>query len=219
MSGFFAWFYPGEAAAIGAAVVLLQITVAITAAAGAARGLAKRGAAPRHAIWLAALGCVLVSPVLVILTGRVGLVLVRFDLPKPQHVVETEPDEPRVESLPAPASAPSYPDRETAKRAEALNPITTTAPVLTDYRSTKGDMPVKPVVVAPTSPWRAVIGALFLTWAVGVAFLLSRLLHGCRVLARLRRAARPLGARRYADVLDAVASLLRITTLPPIRTS
>ena len=80
-------------------------------------------------------------------------------------------------------------------------------------------MEAKAVAAAPTDSWRTVIGALFLAWAVGSAFLLLRLLHGCRILASLRRTARPLDARRYAGVLDAVASLLRIKTLPPIRTS
>ncbi|HBI43120.1 MAG TPA: hypothetical protein DDY78_09740 [Planctomycetales bacterium] len=223
MSDFFAWFYPGDTAAIGAAVVLLQITVAIALAAGAARGLARRGAVPRHAVWLAALGCVLVSPVLVVLTGRVGLVLVRIDLPRPAPVVEAEPDGPQVESLRAPASAASAlvprRERETETPSVPPNPLTTAAPVPTVYRSANGTMEAKAVAVALTNPWRAVIGALFLAWAFGSAFLLLRLLHGCRILASLRRAAQPLDALRYAAVLDAVASLLRITTLPPIRTS
>jgi beta-lactamase regulating signal transducer with metallopeptidase domain len=219
MSDFFAWFYPGDATAIGAAVVFLQITVAIALAVVTAHALAKRGAAPRHAIWLAALGCVLVSPVLVVLTGRMGLVLVRIELPKSAPVVEAAADGPQVEVLPAPASEPPHREREAETPSVAPNPIAATKPILTDYRSANGTTEAKAVAVAPTNPWRAVIGALFLAWAVGSAFLLLRLLHGCRLLARLRRAARPLDARRYAGVLDSIASLLRITTLPPIRTS
>jgi beta-lactamase regulating signal transducer with metallopeptidase domain len=226
MSDFFAWFYPGDAAAIGAAVVLVQITIAITLAAGVACTLAKRGAPARHAAWLAALGCVLVSPVLVVLTGRMGLVLVRIELPKSAPVVEAAADGRWVESLTAPTSgampvSPAAPRREgeTEKPSIPPNPLTTAAPVPTVYRSANGTTEAKAVAVAPTNSWRAVIGALFLAWAVGSAFLLLRLLHGCRLLARLRRAARPLDARRYAGVLDAIASLLRITTLPPIRTS
>jgi beta-lactamase regulating signal transducer with metallopeptidase domain len=219
MSDFFAWFYPGDVAAIGAAVVLVQITIAITLAAGVACTLAKRGAPARHAAWLAALGCVLVSPVLVVLTGRMGLVLVRIELPKSAPVVEAAADGPQVEVLPAPASEPPHREREAETPSVAPNPIAATKPILTDYRSADGTMEAKTAAVAPTNSWRAVIGALFLAWAVGSAFLLLRLLHGCRLLARLRRAARPLDARRYAGVLDSIASLLRITTLPPIRTS
>jgi hypothetical protein len=220
MSDFFAWFYPGDVAAIGAAIVLLQITVAITLAVAAAHGLAKRGAAPRHAVWLAALGCVLVSPVLVVLTGRVGLVLVQIELPKSTPVVEATAEEPRVELLPAPVQpAPPRRESETEKPSAPPNQVATAAPSLPVYRSANDSIDAKAVPVAPTNRWHAVIGALFLAWAVGSAFLLLRLLHGWHVLAKLRRAARPLDARRYADVVDAVASLLRVTILPPIRTS
>ncbi len=48
MIDFLAWFYPGNAAVLGAAVVLLQITIVIALAAGAARWLraARRRATP-----------------------------------------------------------------------------------------------------------------------------------------------------------------------------
>jgi beta-lactamase regulating signal transducer with metallopeptidase domain len=64
-----------------------------------------------------------------------------------------------------------------------------------------------------------ILGGLFAAWAAGALLLLVRLAHGCCVLATLRRSARPLDARRYADVLDEVRAALGAAVLPPVETS
>ena len=101
MSDFFARFYPGDASAVGVAAVLLQINVVIALAAAAAR-VAKRRAALRHAVWLTALGCVLISPLLAVLAGRLGAGLVRIESPPARPPVVAEPMGPRRAVDPAP---------------------------------------------------------------------------------------------------------------------
>jgi beta-lactamase regulating signal transducer with metallopeptidase domain len=221
MSDFFARFYPGDATAVAAAAVLLQITVVIVLAAAAAR-LLKRKAALRHTVWLTALGCVFVSPFLAVLAGRLGVGLLRIESSHSRAPVEAEPNGPRVEPLAAPptAAAVSSPassqNRETAKPLVPPDPAPASARAATTQVSTISKAPDLPV---QADPWRAVGGALVLAWAVGAAFLLLRLLHGVRGLARLRRGAGPLHSPRKAAVLDAVRRGLGVEKLPPIRTS
>jgi beta-lactamase regulating signal transducer with metallopeptidase domain len=221
MSDFFARFYPGDAAAVAAAAVLLQITVVIALAAAAAR-LLKRKAVLRHTVWLSALGCVLASPLLAVLAGRLGVGLLRIESSHSRAPVEAEPNGPRVEPLAAPptAAAVSSPassqNRETAKPLVPPDPAPASARAATTQVSTISKAPDLP---GQADPWRAVGGALVLAWAVGAAFLLLRLLHGVRGLARLRRGAGPLHSPRKAAVLDAVRRGLGVEKLPPIRTA
>jgi beta-lactamase regulating signal transducer with metallopeptidase domain len=220
MSDFFARFYPGDTAAVAAAAAFVQITVVIVLAAAATR-LLKRRAALRHAVWLSALGCVFVSPFLAVLAGRLGVGLLRIESSHSRAPVEAEPNGPRVEPLAAPptAAAVSSPassqNRETAKPLVPPDPAPASARAATTQVSTISKAPDLPV---QADPWRAVGGALFLVWAVVAAFLLLRLLHGVRGLARLRRGAEPLNSPRNAAVLDAVRRGLGVEKLPPIRT-
>ena len=119
MSDFFARFYPGDTAAVGVAAVLLQITVVIALAAATVR-VAKRRAALRHAVWLTALGCVLVSPLVAVLAGRLGAGLVRIESPRARPPIVDEPMGPWAGPLTAPprmARPTKQPHRaRTAKR-------------------------------------------------------------------------------------------------------
>jgi beta-lactamase regulating signal transducer with metallopeptidase domain len=220
VSDFLAWFDPGAAVTRGAVAVGLQITVAIALAAGAVRGLAKRPAAVRHAVWLAALGCVLASPLVAFLAGCLGVGLVEIDLPRPP--IEVRPAAPVAESWPA-ASPGTGLDRAGERRRPPSSS--------NDSPRAQGEQPPLPAPApdsppeafaspdGPAHPWGAVVGGLFLLWAVGAAALMLRLLHGCLVLARLRRGARPLDARQWGGVLGSVRAALGIPALPPLLVS
>ena len=220
------WFDPGDAAALGAAVVMLQITAVIGLAAAAARWLA-RGAAARHVVWLAALGCVLVSPIIAAAAGRLGLALLRIELPGSSPAVEARPDGGRSKSEPIPiltappvsADAPR-PGRRSASAAGGTgracrsaarrsgDPAGASAIRCRNHRTDGDGAPCRrlahrPGRIVPGVGRRRRLPAL-------------RLLHGRRVLARWRRASRPADAWLPAAVLDAVRSILRVRNLPPI---
>jgi hypothetical protein len=99
VSGLLARLYPGNTAALGVAVVFLQITVAIMVAAVVARFIAKRAAAERHAVWRAALGCILLSPILVAVVARMNFVLFTIPLPWSQPAASVDAIGPRIGSL------------------------------------------------------------------------------------------------------------------------
>ena len=124
MIDFLAWFDLGDATALGAAVVLLQITAVIALAAAAARWLC--AARRRHTVWLAALGCVLASPIIAVVAGRLGLALLRIELPGRPPVAEARPDGGRGELEPIPVpTAPSVsadaPRRKAKRRRRRLH--------------------------------------------------------------------------------------------------
>jgi beta-lactamase regulating signal transducer with metallopeptidase domain len=222
MSDFLAWFYPGDTAAVGATAAFLQITVVIAVAAAAAR-LLRRRAALRHAVWLSTLGCVFVSPLLAVLAGRLGVGLLRIESPHSDAIVDAEPNGPWAEPLTVPlptassvSTAASRPNGETAKPLVPSEAAPASAGVVPTQVGIVSKVPDPPV---QADAWRAVGGALFLAWAVVVALLLLRLLHGIYGLARLRRGAAPLNSPRMAAVLDSVRRGLGVEELPPIRTS
>jgi beta-lactamase regulating signal transducer with metallopeptidase domain len=222
MSDFLAWFYPGDTAAVGATAAFLQITVVIAVAAAAAR-LLRRRAALRHAVWLSTLGCVFVSPLLAVLAGRLGVGLLRIESPHSDAIVDAEPNGPWAEPLTVPlptassvSTAASRPNGETAKPLVPSEAAPASAGVVPTQVGIVSKVPDPPV---QADAWRAVGGALFLAWAVVVALLLLRLLHGIYGLARLQRKAAPLNSPRMAAVLDAVRRGLGVEELPPIRTS
>jgi protein involved in polysaccharide export with SLBB domain/beta-lactamase regulating signal transducer with metallopeptidase domain len=63
-------FYPGDACVLLTANVLLQIAVVVCLACAISLGFARHRAAVRHAIWLSALGCVLLSPAAAYLAAK-----------------------------------------------------------------------------------------------------------------------------------------------------
>ena len=69
-------FYPGDAMVLLAANVLAQVAVVVALAWAISAGFARHRAALRHAVWLGALGCALVSPLAACLAARSGLSLV-----------------------------------------------------------------------------------------------------------------------------------------------
>ncbi len=218
MSDFLARFYPSDATAVAAAAAFVQITVVIALAAAAAR-LLKRRAALRHAVWLSALGCVLVSPLLAVLAGRLGVGLLRIESPHSSATVDGESNEPLAAPPPMTAPVPSPAPSQNGETAKPLVPPTPEPSSVRKELIRSSVVPKAADVPVQSDPWRAVGGALFLAWIVGAAFLLLRLLHGIYGLARLRRGAVPLNSPRMTTVLVAVRRGLGVESLPPIRTS
>jgi beta-lactamase regulating signal transducer with metallopeptidase domain len=226
MSTFLARAYPGDAAALTAAGVLAQIAVIIVLAALVARLLSRRGPAAQHAVWLAALVCLLASPALALFAVRADLVLVRLPLLGSESIdaVPTGPwaEPAAVPSLDAEPPSPTAPARKgladrspgDARPAQATQ-AQPAAPAEDTAAPTGGER----AVPEQTNIWRAALAALFVLWAGGSAFLLLRLLHGCVALAVIRRSARPLDTRPWEGVLDEVRAALGARTLPPIRIS
>ena len=217
MSDFLTRFYPGDAAMIGAAAVLVQIAVVVVAAATATRFLG-RTAALRHAIWLGALGCVLVSPLLAVLAGRLGMGWLRIESARSPANVSTEQEKPWDEPLPASVFRPdSEPKRETTEPAVPSQ----SAPFTPDGSRLRSTRPATniPKAPVPADPWRIAGGAVTFVWLAGAAWMLLRLLDGVRRLARLRHGSAPLRSPRMESVLNAVRRGLGVDKTPPIRTS
>jgi beta-lactamase regulating signal transducer with metallopeptidase domain len=228
VSTFLGRLYPGDPFALGAAGLLVQIAAVVGLAALVSWALARRGAAARAAVWLAALGCVLLAPLLAALAGRTGLVLIAVPL-SPGAAPAAAADGPWVEAAPVPALASgpptsAGPKRETAPKKTGRSgdsAAAPTPPMAPDSgEKDPGRTAVAEVAIpAGTDTHRAVLGGLFAAWAVGSAWLALRLLHGCRVLATLGRSFRPLDAGRYGGVLDEVRAALGVGTLPPVGTA
>ena len=73
-------FCPDDAALFFVVNVLVQIAVVVALALAISLVFARRRAAVRHGIWLSALGCVLVSPIVAYVAGRADWSLVSLRL-------------------------------------------------------------------------------------------------------------------------------------------
>jgi beta-lactamase regulating signal transducer with metallopeptidase domain len=231
MSQFPKSFYPGDAMAAALAGVLLQITVVIVLAVLVCRAFVRRGAATRHAVWLAALGCVFASPLLIFLTDRAGLTLIAIPLSTPPAAENSTTDGPWVEATNFPSLAPGAaplpsPARETKaieSNASAKQPTIVVAnpPTLNDSGNRTGDGLIEsmPPVAGHVDVVRAIVGGLFAIWAAGTLLLMLRFLHGCYVLASLRRNIPAMDARCFGNLLEQVRTALGTETLPIIEIS
>ena len=76
----FVKFCPGDALVLLTANVLLQIAVVVALACAISLVFARHRAAVRHAIWLSALGCVLLSPAAAYLAARAEWPLISLRL-------------------------------------------------------------------------------------------------------------------------------------------
>jgi beta-lactamase regulating signal transducer with metallopeptidase domain len=228
MSNFLTGFYPGDGAALALAGMLVQITLLVLLAAIASRRLAQRGAAVRHAVWFAALICVLASPLLMVLADRAGLMLVAVPLASRPATDTVAIDGPWVETMnvpslsagPAPSSAPVQENKAT-ENARNFGTVVSDGPAAADPGNRSGEQLIEPEAPAaqPVDVARALLGGLFALWAAGSSFLLLRLLHGCYVLKTLRRTSHLIEGRRFCNVLEQVRAALGTETLPPIEIS
>lgn len=198
---------PGGPALLLAASSAAIVAVVAISAEALARGLARRGAATRHEVYLVALLIVLASPMLAVSVGRSGLVLITLPGERPSSAPAIP--EPEAEGLPPDTRAIAEPEPT-----EGPPPIVDAGPV-----PAPPPMPSAEARRRPESPrwtWSAVRGALAGIWAAGAVVLAVRLVFGLVAMIRLRRRAWPIDAASIAGVLEDVRAALVGRHLPPI---
>ncbi len=204
--------YPGDGAMLLLANALAQATLVALLAWIIGATLARRNAALRYAVYLAALAVVLASPLTAFTADRLGLsvisIPVRQAAPAEAPSLARQP-EPRSAVIPTPTPAPAVVGEGPRKTAGPTTPSpVSAAPVA----------PAKPGMT-PSEMLRAGLAALLVTWAAGALFLLGRMLHGWGVLTSLRHELEPLDERGLEDVLARVRAALAAKKLPPIMVS
>jgi protein involved in polysaccharide export with SLBB domain/beta-lactamase regulating signal transducer with metallopeptidase domain len=228
-------FYPGDAIVLLAANVLAQVAVVVALAWGISAGFARHCAALRHAVWLGALGCTLVSPIVACLAARSGLSLVSLRVLPQTGSAETTVGR---NMIPAVAAAEELPDargdRLSSSGAGAIGSNSTddrvpqtglsaaSRPQPHSLRMQERGSLTSPSRRTATSdsrpgdPLRALLVLFAAVWAAGVLFSLTRLSRGFRSIVRLRRRLRPVDDERLRPVLSDVCRSLDAATLPQL---
>ncbi len=192
--------------------------VVVLAAVVARAGLRNRADA-RHALWLGALFCVLLSPVTAAILGRSGLVIWRVALPVPQPM----------------AAAAVFEDQERRGIGGRFGDRSISGGISRDViadeagliRDTRAERPsdqrhravVEGGALQAKPRGNVLAGGLILLWATGVLVGFIRIGWGWWQLRALSRAARPLEIARQGASLEWVRSALRVPSLPPIEIS
>ncbi len=200
--------YPGDAWGYLVANVLVQVTVVILAARLVARLGSRWNAAWRHSIYWVALLCVLASPVLswVMQATGVALVTLRPSVPttppaEPARLPMAHvPESNLIETPAAPESTASGARPEAESLGQEVRPEKPPAPALADIL-------------------RAVGGGALGIWLLGMALFLARWCYGLRLIAALRRSARPLDCEAMEKLLRQVRQALGTDRLPPLAAS
>jgi protein involved in polysaccharide export with SLBB domain/beta-lactamase regulating signal transducer with metallopeptidase domain len=219
----FSKFCPGDTSLLLTANVLVQIAVVVVLAAAISLLCGRHRPAVRHAIWLAALVCVLLSPAAAYLTAKADWSLVSLRLlPR-----STASDLEAIPVIPVVAGKEQLPE---APQSHVLSPDQRRASQEPDRFSECGDsspLSVKwsqsPAIVAvkeesghesPHSKTEAMLGVAIALWMVGAIALFIRLLHGCWHIARLRRRLQPIDGD--LAILADVRRILNAKALPPL---
>jgi protein involved in polysaccharide export with SLBB domain/beta-lactamase regulating signal transducer with metallopeptidase domain len=214
-------FYPGDAMVLWTANVLVQLAVVVVLAWAVTAAFARHRAAMRYAVWLSALGCVLVSPLAAYLAAQSGWSLLSLPLlPSPiaaelrggQGAIpaSAEPEFPNAAERPKVAQ-PS-PAVQSARGSE-WHVIRTTQCESGPLKGTEG---IPPAASSPKDSLRAVLGLVAAVWAAGVLFSLARVSHGLRSIARLRRWLRPVGNDRLNTLLSDIGRTMNTRALPRV---
>lgn len=204
-------FYPGDHVAVMLASILVQVTGVILLAAVVSRTVARHSAAARHCVWLCALGCAFLSPLMAYITQRTGLMLVSV----PVLAAEIKPI---AEWQPAfgPSQATDHPELTTEMEALQHAQIIPQEPP--PAFSQPPDQP-EASLLSTADLLRALGSGLLTVWLVGVIVFFGRLIYGCGVLAALRRGVEAVDIQQFANVLTNVRDALGVDTLPLIATS
>jgi hypothetical protein len=237
MTNLAAW-YPGDGVVLASLEVLGMIAVLVVLTWVAEQLLARRRAALRHALWLAALVGVLLTPS-VALVGRW----------LPWHMAILPPNE----------TAPVHSAERPSTLASAIPPARADAPLPTvkgeqshslPPSETPGDVSARsgPAVLLPfqetqtselalppsqnaseeapsaasppsTNLLHSIAAVAFLAWLLGSVYLGGRLLYGWLRVRRLWRRLRPLDAEHWAAELVQVTHMLCLQRLPVIYVS
>jgi beta-lactamase regulating signal transducer with metallopeptidase domain len=230
-------WYPENSVVLAGLEVLAMITVLVALAWGAEALLARRRPALAHALWLAALGGVLVTPGLAWLGQRcpwhIGL------LAKPDN--ETAASAERKEQsghdqIPFPKTTLLANSGETISRssenkalADSRLPQPATSPVRTQLEVPLNN-PVQfdqgrveeNVVILATPPYRpieALTTLVIVIWSLGSVGLLVRYIHGNWQMNRLGRRLRPVEGDSFRREVAAVRQVLGMQSAPKLYVS
>jgi beta-lactamase regulating signal transducer with metallopeptidase domain len=234
-------FAPGPYFGWLALAVMLQVTTVILVAAIIARTVLKRRPAARHVLWLCCLGCVFLSPAVAAALDRARIALVvipwtpnaasqlaNVDAPLP----DSYPDQPLDRSVGLPprfSTAPRGQEKEiatapTARAIEVSSPMAVSS--LDDYGAPIESRADSSTAVRETASdsvsvglLQRLLGALVLTWALGIMIGLARLVLAGQELNRLRRSLAVLESGEHAGVLREVRQMMGLDRLPPVFTS
>ncbi len=233
-------FCPSDALLLLTANVLVQIAVVVVLAGAVSLLLARHRAALRHAIWLGALLCVLLSPAAAYLAAAVGRPLISLRvLPRPRSEdnaaasntepatlvrprAVTEPHETPVAPLSAASAGETASDLPVGRR--GLDGSFNTAAPIRDRAEAGGARaaltsqelsPPPPPSRSQSGGVSAWLGLVAAVWIVGASVLFLRLLHGCWQIARLRRRLRPIDESRLG-ILTEARRVLKRDRLPPL---
>ena len=239
-------FCPADAFVVLTANVLVQIAAVVALAYAISIVFARHRPAVRHAIWLGALGCVLLSPAAAYVAASADWSLVSLRvLPRSatSDVEATPPSVPVVADangspgvlrspLPSPVVNETKQRPFSIRRGErrAVGDSRETASGLVAERQqlaqrrtdplSKGEgTDVRYSATQTIDSWRAMLGLVVVLWAAGALVLFIRLLHGCWNIARLRRQLQPIGSDRLAILTEVCRALnTNSKNLPPLTT-
>ncbi len=219
------WFYPGDMAAQIAGLAFLQAALVALLVLAAARVVFRRSAPARHTLYGAALGYALVSP-------HVVTVRQTFDVPGIQL---------RVPAVVIGAAAKSglrqtSENRGRSHAADARSAAADRQWIVdgrwSGLRANAGEVNIVNRGQAATESddrrgaSRAfefttthAMAILFAVWVAGVGLHLARIVHGCRLAAKLRRRAVPVRGAFLKPLLAQLRDALGVRDLPPIATS
>jgi hypothetical protein len=199
---------PGDSVTRVVLVALVQMSVVVVLAELIGRTLLRQRADARHGLWLGALVWVLISPAVVAVADRSGLVLWVIALP-----------------LPAPGTSPAVEVLEIPRLdSTLLTADEASGPAPVEAVPMPRDEPGEPEAHRPSMPEvsqrsKALVGGVVLLWGLGALAGFARILAGWRRLAALTRTTRPLDPERHGPTLERVRDALGVAAVPPVVTS
>jgi len=212
--------YPGDqlmllvAAAIGQVAVIVFLGLVLT-------GFPKRRcAATRSSIWLAALGCVLLTPLLAYGFGIAKVQLVRLPLlarTEPENHLRLPTSVPRTPAAPDTAGTVAQRAEHDEKPADRRNrdSLSKISPQSVELASPSSG----PTSLSVADQWRAAAVCGLVLWLAGVFICTIRFLYGCLILKRLRAGAREVDDPAIIGVHQDVCRSLGIGRYPKVMTS
>jgi len=217
---FLVQLYPGDQFMLLVATVIGQVAVIVVLGFVLTRFPKRRSAATRSAIWLAALVCVLLTPLFACGFGFAEVELVRLPL-LARAEPETEPQVPMRTSqgraAPDAAAAMPQPEERTEKPAGRQSHVSVSAASPRAIESASPSSELTPFSGA--DQWRAAAACGLLLWFAGVSVFAVRFLYGCLILKHLRAGARPANDRAVAGIHQNVCRVLGTRRDPQIMTS
>jgi HEAT repeat protein/beta-lactamase regulating signal transducer with metallopeptidase domain len=206
--------YPGDAWSFLAANVFVQVTVILLTAMLLSRLAGRWNAAWRCRVFCVAVVCSLAAPALALTMQASGVTLITLRSPAPDVSLSQPVGEPDVRAtlrdLDDEAFGSPLPDAASRPYVKAGS----SSPV-----SHPEDLPASVPAVSLVDLLRAAVAAALAVWLVGAVWLAVRWYHGLRLVAALRKAARPCEEAILAGPLRQVRLILGVERLPPIAVS